>query len=713
MRSPALTRLDPELTYLILLTKTGLKPLSRWEKGLDSDSLRAIRSEGLLVDTVERRTRLGRRLHETVFARKSRYVDLYGKRYHGTRLRDTPDDARLQGRLFGYPSCCVEAFVDRPYTPNELDPSDQEILFHWACPTCNTTPGLVREYRRVNTIWGNGGNTARGSRGRPRTWTGGAVGKVAASLALAAGTMALATPAIDPHWLLLHDDLDQDGLAPAEEILAGVNWHKDDTDGDQVRDGEQLGAVLLQLINTPVWPWINVHEYPMCGLAMCTSCGEWVNMGYIVVENTMNGLSVQLKYMGLHAMENGCLSYSYRIDGAVGDSFGQVDLDLLKRVLEPHLTYPHAIPPRADDTDGDGLTDDEETRLGTNPASGNDGFELAQALLPLVAELPRSVQHHQPYLIEYEMDGVEQCEICGETFNMGFVEVVNPLEEISLSMPYIGLHMLAHGGFAYDGTTNDGEVLPLVLQTVLTADGSAHWVTIPADTDDDGLLDSEEAFFGLDPATADEDGTERPDGRELAVRMAAKVTSLPEGPLPGETYVVHHMTHGHYDCLVCGEPVNMGLMEVVDPVAAKTTDVPYYSHHFMEHGSFSTDRDDLYPRVDPTLVGDVIGITSITGVEGGAPAVAFSFVTAPNPFGPEGGAQISLTVPANGQVEVTVYDVQGRRVRELYAGETTEKSLSLRWDGTDDDGRTVGAGIYFCRARFGQVVVSRKMTLVR
>jgi hypothetical protein len=708
MRSPALTRLDPELSYLIKLTQAGLKPLSRWEKALGEDYRRAIERAGLLVDTVERRTRLGRRVAETVFARKSRYIDLYAKRYHGSRLRDTPDDARLQGRLFGYPSCCVEAFVDQPYVPNGLEPTDQEILFHWACPSCKVTPGLVREYRRANLAWGTGRARARAFRGRPRIRASGVAGRIAASVALAAGTAALATPASDPHWTQVWDDGDN------EEIRMGTNWHIYDTDGNQVGDGDQLGAAFRQIVDQPPM-WLNVQDNLLLGTVICEICGEVVNMGYVEIENTLNGLSIQLYYIELHALEKGCLSYAYRYcpPPCGGLLTGQIDLDLLKRVLQPQVYYPHAIPPRAGDTDGDGLTDDEEIRLGTSPSTGNDGFELAEELLPLIAELPRSVQQHDPYMLEYEMDGVEQCEICGETFNMGFVEIVSPLDEMSVSVPYVGLHMLAHGGFAYDGTHNDGEVLPLVLQAVLVGDGSAHWVTLPSDTDDDGLLDSEEAFFGLDPGIADEDGTARPDGRELAARMAAKITSLPEGPLPGETHVIHHMTHGHYDCLVCGEPVNMGLMEIVDPVAVKTADVPYYNHHFMEHGSYSTDRDDLYPRVDPTVLGDLLGITSITGVDDGVPAASFSFVTAPNPFGTESGARISITLPGTGLVKVTVYDVEGKRVKELYNGEAPEETLNIRWDGTDGDGRAVGTGVYFCRARFGKVAVSRKMTLVR
>jgi hypothetical protein len=720
VNSSETTRLDPELEYLILLTRAGLKPLSRWEAGLGADVRRAISRRGLFVDSVSRRTRMGRHVHETVFSRRSVYTALYRKRYQGTRLRETPGEVRYQGRLFGYPSCCVDAFVREPYVPNSLDPRDQAILFHWACPSCHTTPGLVREYRRFRTEWRREHAERLVSAGPTHKGAGGVVGRVAASLGLAASTAALAATASNPHWTYTGNDMDHDGFSVSEEILMGSNWHIPDTDANQVTDGQQLCDMLLDLLDHPVLLdfYFTREDYPMLGVVECEVCGEYVNMGYFILENNRTGLSIQLPYMALHAMQNGCLNYAYRFcPEPCGLLTDQVDLAQLRRVLAEPIVYdglyPHSNPPRAGDADEDGLTDVEEVALGTDPGAYEDGYEMGVQLTSIIAGLPLGTHPFRPYLVEHEMDGVEQCEICGGTFNMGYVEIVCPLDNMSVTMPYVALHTMAHGGFAYDGTYNDGEIMPVVLHAVLTAEGAAHWVTLAADTDDDGLLDSEEAFFGLDPTNGDEDGTQRGDGRELSARMAAKISALPEGPLADRTYVIHHRTRGFYNCLVCGEPIDMGYMEIVDPVAGKSVDVAYYNHHFMELGSFSTDRDDLYPRVDPTVVGDVTGITSITGIGNGTTPAPFSFVTAPNPFGPEGGTRISLKLPAASAVEICIFDVSGRRVRTLFSGDVSDSQLDLRWDGTNDGGHAVGAGMYFCRARFGQVVVSRKLTLVR
>ena len=209
------------------------------------------------------------------------------------------------------------------------------------------------------------------------------------------------------------------------------------------------------------------------------------------------------------------------------------------------------------------------------------------------------------------------------------------------------------------------------------------------------------------------DDTEQPDGHELAARMAAKISLLSAVPHPGQPHVIHHATLGSYDCLVCGESINMGYMEIVDPVGGTSVNVSYYNHHFMERGSFSTDRDDLYPRVDPALVGSIVNITSITGIGDRMPPAPFTFVNAPNPFGSDGGTRISLTLPSSGEVDLIVYDVEGRLVRTLFSGKASDGEINLRWDGTDDKGQEVGAGVYFCRARFDRLMVSRKMTLMR
>jgi flagellar hook assembly protein FlgD len=50
----------------------------------------------------------------------------------------------------------------------------------------------------------------------------------------------------------------------------------------------------------------------------------------------------------------------------------------------------------------------------------------------------------------------------------------------------------------------------------------------------------------------------------------------------------------------------------------------------------------------------------------------------------------------------SVYDMRGRWIREVDAGRLRAGHASLVWDRKDDEGREVGAGVYFLRFRVGR-----------
>ena len=67
----------------------------------------------------------------------------------------------------------------------------------------------------------------------------------------------------------------------------------------------------------------------------------------------------------------------------------------------------------------------------------------------------------------------------------------------------------------------------------------------------------------------------------------------------------------------------------------------------------------------------------------------------PSPF--RGVADISLDASV-GHMEVSVYDVAGRRVRQLLAPTAIDGGLRLQWDGRDELGQRVSSGVFFVRA---------------
>jgi hypothetical protein len=108
----------------------------------------------------------------------------------------------------------------------------------------------------------------------------------------------------------------------------------------------------------------------------------------------------------------------------------------------------------------------------------------------------------------------------------------------------------------------------------------------------------------------------------------------------------------------------------------------------------------------PTGIGDFPG-------QDGTPFVSFLGLRSENPVR-SGNAKLVFGVDRTERVEVHIYDVSGRRLRKL-ADRVFEggKSHELIWDGADDAGRRLGAGIYFYRVRSGSFTGQKKLTVLR
>ena len=141
---------DFELAYLALLTREGLKPLSRWEKPLDDHGLELLQQIGLLTKQIQRTVKTGKLVSETIFSTSPGYIQLYEKRFAGKPIDKSAETVRFEGFLFGFPPCCVDEYIRHPYAKNALTPQDQKNLFHWACRDCKITSALLPGYRRIH-----------------------------------------------------------------------------------------------------------------------------------------------------------------------------------------------------------------------------------------------------------------------------------------------------------------------------------------------------------------------------------------------------------------------------------------------------------------------------------------------------------------------------------------------------------------------------------
>ncbi len=95
-------------------------------------------------------------------------------------------------------------------------------------------------------------------------------------------------------------------------------------------------------------------------------------------------------------------------------------------------------------------------------------------------------------------------------------------------------------------------------------------------------------------------------------------------------------------------------------------------------------------------------------------AVPTSFVlypNFPNPFNPV--TTIRYDLPIRAKVDLTIFDLMGRKVITFVNRTEDAGFRSVQWDGTDDLGRSVSAGVYLYQIQAGEFSQTRKMLLLK
>lgn len=112
--------------------------------------------------------------------------------------------------------------------------------------------------------------------------------------------------------------------------------------------------------------------------------------------------------------------------------------------------------------------------------------------------------------------------------------------------------------------------------------------------------------------------------------------------------------------------------------------------------------------VDLEVHGIVIGPVGVPDLSG----LAFRLdPVRPNPA--LRGATIGFSIPASRNVELSIFDVQGRRVRTVLKEERAAGEHSARWDGLTDRGAAAISGVYFAVLTAGTLHATRSVVLLR
>jgi hypothetical protein len=145
-------------------------------------------------------------------------------------------------------------------------------------------------------------------------------------------------------------------------------------------------------------------------------------------------------------------------------------------------------------------------------------------------------------------------------------------------------------------------------------------------------------------------------------------------------------------------------------------DVQMSDDIFAYDPSAGYNRTDLYLNIIPSYNagrGDLASPPpALAGTEnnGNSPRLNLAW-SAPNPFGSQ--ATLTLTLRSDSEVQLTVFDLTGRSVRDLVSGRLPAGDHHVTWDGRDDQRRQMPSGLYFCQTRVGSEASWIKLMLAR
>jgi len=105
--------------------------------------------------------------------------------------------------------------------------------------------------------------------------------------------------------------------------------------------------------------------------------------------------------------------------------------------------------------------------------------------------------------------------------------------------------------------------------------------------------------------------------------------------------------------------------------------------------------------------------TDLTSIPGSGLIVAKNYSSLvsldqnyPNPFNPS--TIINYSIPFDGHVSLKIFDMLGREVATLIDGLNTKGSHQVVWNGINE-----ASGIYFCKIRFGEQSLTKKLLLIK
>ncbi len=151
-----------------------------------------------------------------------------------------------------------------------------------------------------------------------------------------------------------------------------------------------------------------------------------------------------------------------------------------------------------------------------------------------------------------------------------------------------------------------------------------------------------------------------------------------------------------------------GRMEIVVPIKATGANLVVYDYRVQ-----ALVGDLKWPNFGRDWYRTNNAQTALVGVsEQPAMPVAFDLQqNYPNPF--NASTNISFALQNDGEANLTIFDILGRRVKLLQSGRISAGEHTFTWNGTDESGATVTSGVYFYRLDSGEGTLIKRMVMLK
>lgn len=168
-----------------------------------------------------------------------------------------------------------------------------------------------------------------------------------------------------------------------------------------------------------------------------------------------------------------------------------------------------------------------------------------------------------------------------------------------------------------------------------------------------------------------------------------------------------HLSTTELDSLLCLLDIAYTLQDMYYDDQGKGT---YAGMPYMSNGISITSLKDAKQTVDQ-LLGEIFAKSDISTIDNAPVPAKLDVMNYPNPFNPS--TTIAFSLPEEGSVRMTIYNIRGQRVRELINGRLTRGFHKVVWDGKDNGNRNVSSGLYFVRIETGKTSTVRKIMMLK